>query len=194
MLYHTLRKRGHFDTDAQLRRRVAAWPLPLSSWAQHFLAYCPIDPWSTGPIFTEALDWLCSSVWAQASTLIALTGAFVLDDVKLRSAGGHEIHRQVIHYRVASEFSRLAGPFGQFAGAILLGQDGMRPNARSPPTFTRCPSIWSLPSGGRAYAKWQPRGSRAELILRDRSCSHRGRTGACRAVLDTQRHRPHGLA
>jgi hypothetical protein len=32
MLYHTLRKRGHFTPDAQLRRRAPRWRWPRWPW------------------------------------------------------------------------------------------------------------------------------------------------------------------
>jgi putative peptidoglycan lipid II flippase len=86
MLYHTLRKRGHFDTDRQLRRRVprlAAASLIMGA-ALFWLAPA-VDPYLTGPILRRGAGLI---VLVGAGALVYgiacfLTGAFALDDVKL---------------------------------------------------------------------------------------------------------------
>lgn len=86
MLYHTLRKRGHFETDRQLRRRVPRLAgAALIMGAALFWLAPAVDPYLTGSILRRGaglilLVGLGATVYAIACFL---TGAFVLDDVKL---------------------------------------------------------------------------------------------------------------
>lgn len=86
MLYHTLRKRGHFETDKQLRRRVPRLAgAALIMGAALFWLAPAVDPYLTGSILRRGaglivLVGLGATVYAIACFL---TGAFVLDDVKL---------------------------------------------------------------------------------------------------------------
>ena len=86
MLYHTLRKRGHFDTDAQLRRRVPRLAIAaLIMGASLFWLAPAVDPYLTGSILHRGLGL---TVLVGAGALVYglacfLTGAFVLNDVKL---------------------------------------------------------------------------------------------------------------
>jgi putative peptidoglycan lipid II flippase len=85
MLYHTLKKRGHFETDRQVRRRVprlAAASLIMGA-VLFFLAPL-IDPYLTGSLVHRALGLFAlvgvgGAVYAAACFL---TGAFVTDDLK----------------------------------------------------------------------------------------------------------------
>ena len=86
LLYRTLVKRDHFHTDAQLRRRVprlAAAALIMGLMV-YFLAPL-IDPYLSGSILRRAAGLLALVGAGIAVYAIAcfLTGAFVLDDVKL---------------------------------------------------------------------------------------------------------------
>jgi putative peptidoglycan lipid II flippase len=86
MLYRTLRKRGHFVVDAQLRRRVprlAAASLIMGA-ALFWLAPA-VDPYLTGSIARRGLGLVTLVGTGAAVYAIAcfLTGAFVLNDVKL---------------------------------------------------------------------------------------------------------------
>lgn len=86
MLYHTLRKRGHLDTDAQLRRRVPRLALAaLIMGAALFWLAPAVDPYLSGSILRRAagLGALVGSGAAVYAIACFLTGAFVLDDVKL---------------------------------------------------------------------------------------------------------------
>jgi len=86
MLYHTLRRRGHFDTDTQLRRRVPRLAIAaLIMGAALFWLTGPIDPYLTGSILHRAagLTVLVGAGAAVYAVACFLTGAFVLDDVKL---------------------------------------------------------------------------------------------------------------
>jgi putative peptidoglycan lipid II flippase len=86
MLYHTLRKRGHFQSDRQLRRRVPRLALAaLIMGASLFWLTPAVDPYLTGSIVRRGIG-LIVLVGAGAAVYAAacfLTGAFVLDDVKL---------------------------------------------------------------------------------------------------------------
>jgi putative peptidoglycan lipid II flippase len=86
MLYHTLRKRGHFHSDRQLRRRVPRLALAaLIMGASLFWLTPAVDPYLTGSIVRRGIG-LIVLVGAGAAVYAAacfLTGAFVLDDVKL---------------------------------------------------------------------------------------------------------------
>jgi putative peptidoglycan lipid II flippase len=86
MLYHTLKKRGHFHSDNQLRRRVPRLALAaLIMGASLFWLAPAVDPYLTGSIVRRGIG-LIALVGAGAAVYAAacfLTGAFVLDDVKL---------------------------------------------------------------------------------------------------------------
>lgn len=86
MLYHTLKKRSHFETDRQLRRRVprlAAASLIMG--AVLFWLAPAIDPYLTGSILHRGLGLtvLVGAGVAVYAIACFLTGAFVLDDVKI---------------------------------------------------------------------------------------------------------------
>jgi putative peptidoglycan lipid II flippase len=86
MLYHTLKTRGHFNTDAQLRRRaprLAAAALIMGA-ALFFIAPL-VDPYLTGSILRRGsgLFALVGAGVAVYGIACFLTGAFALDDVKL---------------------------------------------------------------------------------------------------------------
>ena len=86
MLYRTLRKRGHFETDARLRRavpRLAAASL-IMGVALYFVTPF-IDPYLTGSILRRGLG-LTALVGAGGAVYVCAcfaTGAFLLDDLKL---------------------------------------------------------------------------------------------------------------
>ena len=86
MLYHTLKKRGDFEADARLRRRVPrlAVAAMLMGAALYFVAPV-VDPYLTGSIVRRAggLIALVSTGFAVYGAACFLTGAFVLDDIKL---------------------------------------------------------------------------------------------------------------
>jgi putative peptidoglycan lipid II flippase len=86
MLYRTLRKRGHFETDAQVRRRVprlAAASLIMG--AALFFLTPAVDPYLTGSILRRGggLIALVGAGVAIYAVACFLTGAFALDEVKL---------------------------------------------------------------------------------------------------------------
>ena len=86
MLYHTLKKRGHFEADARLRRRVPRLAIAaLVMGAALFFVAPVIDPYLTGSIFRRAagLIALCAAGGAVYAIACFLTGGFVLDDLKL---------------------------------------------------------------------------------------------------------------
>jgi len=86
MLYRTLRKRGHFEADARLRRRVPrlAFASLLMGAALFFVAPA-IDPYLTGSILHRGAGLIALVTAGVVVYAIAcfLTGAFVLDDLKL---------------------------------------------------------------------------------------------------------------
>ena len=94
MLYLTLRKRGHFAPDAQLRRRIPRLLLAaLMMGGVLFLLGAYADPYLTRGflIRVTALAVLCSGGAIVYFGACFVTGAFALDDVKLllrRRAGG----------------------------------------------------------------------------------------------------------
>lgn len=85
MLYLTLRKRGHFVTDARLRRRVprlllAAILMGLALWgAERF-----VDPYLTGSLIRRGLGLtaLVSAGGAVYAVACFVTGAYRLSDLK----------------------------------------------------------------------------------------------------------------
>src|SRR6185437_6250641 len=86
MLYHTLKKRGHFESDARLRRRVPRLALAalLMGVAVYFVTPF-VDPYLTGSIVRRAagLVVLVSSGLAVYAVACFATGAFVIGDIKL---------------------------------------------------------------------------------------------------------------
>jgi len=86
MLYHTLKKRGHFAADARLRRRVPRLAIAaLVMGVALFFVTPVIDPYLTGSIVRRAagLIALCAAGGAVYAIACFVTGGFVLDDLKL---------------------------------------------------------------------------------------------------------------
>ena len=86
MLYHTLKKRGHFEADARLRRRVPRLALAsLIMGVALFLVAPLIDPYLTGSLLRRAggLLALVSAGAVVYALACLLTGGFVIDDLKL---------------------------------------------------------------------------------------------------------------
>jgi putative peptidoglycan lipid II flippase len=86
MLYHTLKKRGHFESDARLRRRIPRLAIAAIIMGAALYWFSPlVDPYMVGSIFRRfgALVVLVGSGVAVYGIACFLTGAFVLDDVKL---------------------------------------------------------------------------------------------------------------
>jgi putative peptidoglycan lipid II flippase len=86
LLYHTLRKRGHFESDARLRRRIPRLAVAalLMGVALYFIAPA-VSPYLAGSILRRAagLIVLVSAGLAVYAVACFLTGAFVPDDIKL---------------------------------------------------------------------------------------------------------------
>ena len=85
MLYHTLKKRGHFEADARLKRRVPRLAIAaiLMGGALFFVAPM-VDPYLTGSLFRR-VGGLIALVGAGAAVYgvaCFVTGGFVLDDLK----------------------------------------------------------------------------------------------------------------
>jgi putative peptidoglycan lipid II flippase len=86
MLYRTLRKRGHFESDSRLKRRVPRLAVAaLLMGAALFFIAPMIDPYLNGSIARRGagLITLVSAGVAVYAIACFLTGAFVLDDIKL---------------------------------------------------------------------------------------------------------------
>lgn len=86
MLYRTLRKRGHFEADQRLRRRVPRLVLAALIMGIALYFFAPLaDPYMAGSIFRRfaALIVLVGAGVAVYGLACFLTGAFVLDEVKL---------------------------------------------------------------------------------------------------------------
>ena len=86
MLYHTLKKRGHFEADARLRRRVPRLAIAAIAMGAALYFFAPfVDPYLTGSILRRASGLL--ALVAAGGTVYAvaciLTGGFVLDDLKM---------------------------------------------------------------------------------------------------------------
>ena len=93
MLYRTLRKRGHFEADARLRRRVPRLALAsLLMGAALFWVAPAVDPYLTGPILHRGagLIALVTSGVVVYAVACFLTGAFVFDDLKLLTRRARE--------------------------------------------------------------------------------------------------------
>ena len=86
MLYHTLKKRGHFESDARLRRKVPRLAIAaiLMGVAVYFVAPM-VTPYLSGSIFHRVggLFVLVTSGFAVYGIACFVTGAFVIDDIKL---------------------------------------------------------------------------------------------------------------
>jgi putative peptidoglycan lipid II flippase len=86
MLYHTLKKRGHFETDSRLRRRVPRLALAAILMGAALYWISPlVDPYIAGSL-VRRFGALIVLVGAGVAIYVAacfLTGAFSLDDVKL---------------------------------------------------------------------------------------------------------------
>lgn len=86
MLYHELKKRGHFEADARLKRRVPRLALAAILMGVALFFITPLlDPYMTGSIFRRAggLIGLCAAGGAVYAVACFVTGGFVLDDLKL---------------------------------------------------------------------------------------------------------------
>jgi len=86
MLYLTLRKRGHFTPDAQLRRRIPRLLLAaLMMGGVLYLLGPYADPYLTRGflIRVAALGILCSGGAIVYFLASFLTGAFALDDIRI---------------------------------------------------------------------------------------------------------------
>jgi putative peptidoglycan lipid II flippase len=93
MLYRTLRKRGHFEADARLRRRVPRLILAsLLMGAALFWVAPAVDPYLTGSILHRGAGLIALVTAGIVVYAIAcfLTGAFVLDDLKLLTRRARE--------------------------------------------------------------------------------------------------------
>jgi putative peptidoglycan lipid II flippase len=93
MLYRTLRKRGHFTADARLRRRVPRLALAsILMGAALFWVAPAVDPYLTGSILHRGagLVALVTAGVVVYSVACFLTGAFVLDDLKLLTRRARE--------------------------------------------------------------------------------------------------------
>jgi putative peptidoglycan lipid II flippase len=86
MLYRVLRKRGHFEADRQLRRRLPRLALAaLIMGGTIFLLDPYADPYLTGPLLVRgaALAVLVGGGMAVYGLACFLTGAFALDDLRI---------------------------------------------------------------------------------------------------------------
>jgi putative peptidoglycan lipid II flippase len=86
MLYHTLRKRGHFESDARLRRRVPRLAVAAVIMGAALYWFSPlVDPYMVGSVFRRfaALIVLVGAGVAVYGVACFVTGAFVFDDIKL---------------------------------------------------------------------------------------------------------------
>jgi putative peptidoglycan lipid II flippase len=86
MLYHTLRKRRHFESDQRLRRRVPRLALAALVMGIALDFFAPVvDPYMAGSIFRRfgALVVLVGAGAAVYGIACFVTGAFVINDVKL---------------------------------------------------------------------------------------------------------------
>jgi putative peptidoglycan lipid II flippase len=86
MLYRTLKKRGHFEADRRLRRRVPRLAIAAALMGVAIFWIAPmVDPYLTGSLLRRAggLTALVGAGAAVYAVACFLTGAFVLDDLKL---------------------------------------------------------------------------------------------------------------
>ena len=86
MLYHKLKKRGHFEADRRLRRRVPRLAIAAALMGVALFWFSPlVDPYLSGSILRRAggLFVLVGAGVAVYAVACFLTGAFVLDDLRL---------------------------------------------------------------------------------------------------------------
>jgi putative peptidoglycan lipid II flippase len=86
MLYRTLRQRGHFEADAQLKRRVPRLALAAAIMGGAIFFLAPYaDPYLTRSILIRgaALAALVGTGGALYAALCFLTGAYAMDDLRL---------------------------------------------------------------------------------------------------------------
>lgn len=86
MLYHTLKKRGHFQSDARLRRKIPRLAIAAVVMGVALYWLSPmVLPYLSGSIVRRVagLGLLVSAGLAVYAIACFVTGAFVLDDVKL---------------------------------------------------------------------------------------------------------------
>jgi len=86
MLYRTLKKRGHFEADARLRRRVPRLALAALIMGVALFFVAPlIDPYLTGSLLRRlgGLLVLVSAGAVVYALACLLTGGFVMNDLKL---------------------------------------------------------------------------------------------------------------
>jgi len=86
MLYHTLRKRGHFEADARLRRRIPRLAVAAVMMGVVLYFVAPLtQPYLTGSILRRVggLAALCAAGGSVYAVACLLTGAFRIDDLKL---------------------------------------------------------------------------------------------------------------
>jgi putative peptidoglycan lipid II flippase len=86
LLYHTLKKRRHFESDARLRRRVPRLALAAAVMGIALFWFAPlVDPYMVGSLVRRfaALIVLVGAGVAVYGIACFLTGAFVIDDVRL---------------------------------------------------------------------------------------------------------------
>jgi len=85
MLYHTLKKRGHFEADAQLRRRIPRLAVAAVIMGVALFFVAPLtEPYLAGSILRRVggLAALCAAGGAVYAVACLLTGAFQLADLK----------------------------------------------------------------------------------------------------------------
>jgi len=93
MLYHELKKRGHFESDKRLRHRVPRLIVAAAIMGVALYFFAPlIDPYLTGSIVrrTSGLVVLVGAGAAVYGIACFLTGGFVLDDLKLMIRRTHK--------------------------------------------------------------------------------------------------------
>jgi putative peptidoglycan lipid II flippase len=86
LLYHTLKKRGHFEADSRLKRRVPRLAVAAIAMGVALYWLAPlVNPYLTGSIVRRAGGLLALVAGGGAVYAIAcfLTGAFVVGDLKL---------------------------------------------------------------------------------------------------------------
>jgi putative peptidoglycan lipid II flippase len=86
MLYRTLKKRGHFEPDARLKRRVPRLAIAAVLMGVSLLWVGPlVDPYLTGSLLRRVagLAMLVSAGGIVYAIACLVTGAFVLEDIKL---------------------------------------------------------------------------------------------------------------
>ena len=86
MLYSTLKRRGHFQSDARLRRRIPRLAVAAILMGAALYWFAPlVEPYMAGPLLRRfaALVVLVGAGVGVYGIACFLTGAFVLDDVKL---------------------------------------------------------------------------------------------------------------